>query len=119
MRNDKRSERATQTNKLVNRYATLSQQVAPLLEELNSLKKLFRTLGDGLYAGSDVALIVDTHETNTLDQKIVKGLLTAGQIVQATRTGSRTTMRLIELVDIKEIDATTDERSEMLAEVVL
>lgn len=87
----------------VNRYQTLSEQVAPLLAELNELKRQFRTRGDGLYAGTGVALIVDTHETQTLDQKTVKSLLTAGQIVEATRTGTRTTMRLIDLIDTQEV----------------
>ena len=79
---------------LVDRAAELDALVGPLAAELKAIKDALKAEGDGTYKGSAYDLIVATTDTTTLDSAKVKATLTPAQLIECSRAGTRTDVRL-------------------------
>lgn len=72
---------------LIDRAYELKALLDSTKEELDEILDQFKYLGDGDYAGRDGHKIQGrTTERTSLDSKIVKGLLTTSQLLEATKT---------------------------------
>ena len=72
---------------LIDRAVELKTILDAAKGELDKILDQFKLQGDGDYAGRDGRKIqVRTAERTSLDSKIVKGLLTTAQLLEATKT---------------------------------
>lgn len=71
--------------RLVDELGALKAQIAALEDAYAQKISVFKDFGDGEYVGNVYKVVVNTAERAALDAKIVKGLLTPAQIVEATK----------------------------------
>ena len=82
------------TRKLIDRLAALEAAAAPLAAEIAEIKATLKEAGEGTYAGFQYEAEVSVATTLTLDQKLVKGLLTPVQLQACSRAGTRTNIKV-------------------------
>ena len=77
--------------KAVDQAGLLKAKIAGLEAELNEILTALKLEGDGEYVGKKFKVVVSTYEKAGLDSKVVKGLLTPAQLVEATKVSVVTT----------------------------
>jgi hypothetical protein len=81
---------------LIERAAELKAIIDGAKDEFDSILDEFKAQGDGDYVGRDGRSVqVRTSVAATLDSKIVKGMLTPAQIIEATKNVTRCAAKLI------------------------
>lgn len=85
------------TKKMIDEMAALDAQISELAGRKALIEKELKARGDGIYCGFKTEITVATSSTSTLDQKLVKGILTPAQIAECTKTGTRTRVVIREL----------------------
>jgi len=72
--------------KQVERAAYLQHHINKASAELDALKAVFKGLGDGIYHGTGHKVVVTSGPVTRLDNRLVKGILTPGEIVACSTT---------------------------------
>lgn len=76
----------------INRLAEITTTMKELEKEAKALKENFRQLGEGSYASADHSVVVRSSERVSLDQDMVRSILSPTQIAHCSKISVVTTI---------------------------
>lgn len=82
---------------MVDKLGDINAQISRLQDEADSIKGILKGLGMDEVYGKMFRAVISTSTSVRLDQKLVKGMLSASQIMQASVTSTSTRISLYDL----------------------